>query len=75
MSQQEEMKMDVHQVIKHYGGKCEAAVALNRTTQSIDHWLRAHEQGKPIPQAAQRSIQSLTRGKLKIDEQVKNDKS
>ena len=53
--------MTPEQVIKHYGGERQAAVALNVTRQAVNYWKRA----KTIPYRTQAWIQLHTDGALK----------
>ena len=58
--------MNMEQVIKHYGGKVNAAAAFGRSTQCLDNW-----ESKGIPIFAQHAISSISGGVLKVDRQKK----
>ncbi len=55
--------MTPEQVVKHFGGKAEAAKALNVTRQVVYLWLKK----KRIPEARRYQIQTVTGGKLKVN--------
>jgi hypothetical protein len=56
------MNMNYDQVVKHFGGELEAALALGKSHQTIKNW-----KDKPIPPFAQRFIERITVRKLKAE--------
>ena len=52
--------MTAEQIVKHFGGKSQAARALGLTLQTLRNWKR-----EGIPQRSQMWIQAQTAGALK----------
>jgi hypothetical protein len=57
--------MTYDQILDHYGGLAEAALALEYTKQRIQHWRRIR-----IPSDVQLEISARTRGRLKADREA-----
>ena len=55
--------MNAQQIVKHFGGELQAALALGKTQNTIKNWL----DGSKIPVNTQNFIQTITGGKLKAD--------
>lgn len=55
--------MNPKEVVEHYGNPTRAAAAIGVTEQSIRNWVKSGE----IPNLVQLALQTLTKGKLKAD--------
>ncbi len=55
--------MNIDEVITHFGGLQATANALNRSKQSVHHWVKT----KKIPLISQCHIEHLTHGQFKAD--------
>lgn len=61
--------MNYEQAIKHFGGCVHVARALGIDNKQTVHYWR----GRRIPSKWQMKIESLTRGKLRADEDARKD--
>lgn len=62
--------MSIDEVLKYYKTRAEAAEALGVQTQAIHNWITA----KKVPPLRQLQIEKLTRGRLKADPDVYDQK-
>jgi hypothetical protein len=58
--------MTIDEVVDHYGTMAKAAVALDKSTRTLEAWKQ-----NGIPRMVQLALETMTKGKLKAAKELK----